>query len=356
MVKRIYLLNRLINQEFPRAYKRIVSRLEGEEFAVVDVQQSFDSFKTRVQQLDYIKSNVRLHELSETIANQRDLRHQHLLSLKGRVTYCLKSPIANERVAAKTLSVWLKREREFLTFKNIERQSQSVYRMQHDITLNVKFGEALEALSMLSVMDSLVSVTTEIDEHVATREADIEAENKKAKELRYNAYFALRTFITSVEQAIILKKGIIPVHLGYLDRIDKIVTEFNAAHASRITRQRNLAAEAEANKEANPENGATTGGGVQQMGGKPAMAGRSKTFNVMTGNGTDLQKGGATNTLAMDGSVTNGGATNGADKKIIDLSAGNGGMLIDDFESLTKEPTQGKHNGAQVNDSSDQES
>ena len=61
MVKRIYLLNRLINQEFPRAYKRIVSRLEGEEFAVVDVQQSFDSFKTRVQQLDYIKSNVRLH-------------------------------------------------------------------------------------------------------------------------------------------------------------------------------------------------------------------------------------------------------------------------------------------------------
>lgn len=182
----IYLMNRLINQEFPRAYRKIVSRLVNSDFEVEDVQQSFDTLSARVADLDFVKSNLTLHELSEPIAELRNIRHQHLLSLKGRVKYSLKSPFEAERTAAKTLNIWLKRERDYLTFKNIERQSQSVYRMNHDMSLSVKLGEALTVLGLENMVTSLQEISTEIDMHYKTLEDDQKATKQKNVELRDN--------------------------------------------------------------------------------------------------------------------------------------------------------------------------
>lgn len=357
---KVFLLNRLINQEFPKAYRQIVSRLEGEEFVVEDVQQSFVAVKSQSGKLDFVKSNMAQHPLTNTIAILRDLRHQHLLSLRGRVVYCLKSPIVAEREAASELIVWLNRESDYLRSRSIQHQSQSVYRLAHDVSLSSQLQSALESLGLLGVMDSLSSISTQIDEFHSLRKDDQLAITIKNNELRLNAYAAIQTFVIAVEQTIALKKGDVADHQRYIREVNATVSEFYKLHLARSTRRKN-AAEAAANKVEDPENGAQTNGGMQPMGGKPAMAGRSKIPNVMTMGGMDLQNGGAPlnggtqkSAVAMNGSSINGGATNGVDKETDDPSAGNGGVKNDVSEPISRDSATDGHIDAKVNDSSDQ--
>lgn len=148
-----HLLNRLVNKEFPGAYRQIVTHLEGVEFAVEDVQLAFNAVKAKVANLDYIKSNLVLHPLTAELAELNEERHQHLLSLKGRVVYAKKSPIVEERKAAKTLHVWISREHDSFTSKNKERQNDAVHRIEHDLTLDIEMINALETLGISSTVD-----------------------------------------------------------------------------------------------------------------------------------------------------------------------------------------------------------
>ena len=356
----VYYLNRLVNQEFPSAFKEIISRLEGEEFSVEDVQQAFDYLKTQVGELKDIKSNTALHPLTKVIRNSTDERHQHLLSLKGRVLYSLKSPMASERQAADVLYTWLNRERDSLSSKNAVRQTQTVDRMQDDLATSENLNDALGTLGMSGIMDSLRATTSSILRNRSTRKDDKMKGRKKTNELRRNAYKALQTFITAIEQAIVLGKGDQVDNVRYLMEIDEVISEYNAAHERRVTRVKNAAQKAEdENQNAAPENGEQDGGGDKTMnlkGGKPAMAGGMKTFGAKALNGMDLQNGTTNGSLdgklAMNGSGTNGAATDGAKEKDVDSLTSNGGGVNNTFLDTQHDATE-KHEGAR-NDDSDQ--
>ena len=100
-------LNRLRNVEFPVAYESICSQFDDEVFEAENVQQSFDAVKDYLTVVRELK-NMRLqHPLTETIDELKKERHQTLLSFRVRVTSFLKSPLDNERIAAKTIDTWL---------------------------------------------------------------------------------------------------------------------------------------------------------------------------------------------------------------------------------------------------------
>ena len=349
-------LGGLRNEEFPEFYYRLCSILEVDEVEDVNLKECLMEVISHEDELKFVMKMRNPHRLTAVLADYAEERQSYVISLKGKVFASLKSPIKVERDAAVILAAWMDKHWKGKLYRSsLTTHSNMVRNMMQDQSFSADIQSAIEDLVLMPAIDPIVSVTTNIDEALSVRSREQVANVRKALLIRGAAYKSLKKFFKAVEIALSLEKEGKHFYLDYSKLIDNYLDYYRVRYLARNTRRKN-AAEAEANKEANPENGATTGGGVQQMGGKPAMAGRSKTFNVMTGNGTDLQKGGATNTFAMDGSVTNGGATNDGDKNIVDLPAGNGGLLIDDFESLTKEPTQGKHNGAQMNDSSDQES
>ena len=347
-------LNRLINQEFPQAYRLIVSRLEEEEFEVADVQKAFEGVVAQNVELNKVKNKLAKHDLTRIITSLKETRHEHLVSLKGRVTYSMKSHSNDEREAAIILNAWLDREHDFLTRKSIQFQSQSVYRMNDDVVLYPNLFEALTTLGLGDVIDSLVSISNQIDKNFLKRNTDKKAESKKAYELRRNAYKAMQILITSMEQVIELEKDDVDVYNGYLSEIEGILSNFFAEQANRTTRRNNAAQKLE------EEQDDQDGGDVEPMGGKPAMAGGSRTLDAMALGGMDLQNGTTNGSLkekaAMNGSVTNGAATNGAatngeSKKMYDPATGSGGLGVNDISLDTPKDATKKHDSAAKDDS-----
>lgn len=363
-----HLLNRLVNKEFPGAYRQIVTHLEGVEFAAEDVQLAFNAVKAKVANLDYIKSNLVLHPLTAELAKLNEERHQHLLSLKGRVVYAKKSPIAEERKAAKTLHVWISREHDSFTSKNMERQNDAVHRIEHDLTIDLEMINALETLGISSTVDHLVNTTSQILSHTMTRRDEKRATTSRSRALRREAYLAMKAFVMTIEVAVVLKKGDDVEHFSCLTKIKDVVTDFYTKHQSRVSRQRNAAEEAraEANKNANYEHGEQSGDNVVPLGGKLATTSRSVAFGVKTLNDMDLQSGDAATYVAMKGapamneSVTSGDTLGGNNRKASNSTASaNGASQIGNgaLDNIsTDDETAARHKSVHENENSDQES
>ena len=337
----IFGINRLRNHDFPRVYTLIVSQFEEEVFAVEDVQLAYEVIKAHDMKLNFIKSGIAKHPLTEVIANLRDIRHQCILSLRGRTKYSMKSPFAGEREAANIIFEWLEKEHKFLRSRSIQQQAQSVTRMKHDLGLMPELLEHLATLGLSKLIQSIISTTDEIDKNYKVRIAEKAANTRKSSLMRREAYDAMDTFVVAINQAIKLKKGDVTVHQNYLNQIAGLVSGFQSQQISKATRKKNAAelAEAEANQRCESLNGEQTSeGDVQPIERKPkrgksATARRRIPFGAMATNGINLQNGGApqnsathsdgtrsafamsenkTNNEVSNGSATNSGATNSA--------------------------------------------
>lgn len=372
-------LNRLRNHDFPSAYKRIVFHLglEVEDFKVVDVQQAYESIVAHDVKLTKIKNGMAKHKLSKPIALLRDKRHQNLLSLRGRVVYYLRSPFAEERVAASNIFDWLEKERNFLRSCSIDSQTQSVNRMSDDLLIEDDLAADLEKLNVSDLLDSIVSTTKQLDLAIAQRTIDQRQTKKKNQELRDEAFTAMEVFVVALEQSIALNKGDEDVYRECLNGIKNTIAVFTIRYDSEATRKQNAKVEAEAQAKAKakaeaeakqneqPGEGVQYGANVVTMGGKPAAAGRSVAFKTMSMDDMDLQNEGATMNVAMKSApamneqTTNGGVTDGVNEKANDASAGAQGMSDSENRTLgdasatvpsTNNTTATTHNGATTKD------
>ena len=192
-------LKRLRNVEFPVAYEKICSQFEDVEFEVVNVQLSFDSAMDYLQEVVFLK-NMRLqHPLTEIISQQKNKRHQHLLSLRGRVTYFTKSPIVNERSAARILEKWLYGYREDFINPSIHGQTGIIVNMMTNINESTVLQQAVEDLNLMSTFDSLSSKTNTIKENDNARLDERKALLLKAKKIRDAGYKKMKIFRSSIE-------------------------------------------------------------------------------------------------------------------------------------------------------------
>ena len=177
----------------------------------------------KVEALSYIKSNLALHPLTAEIAKLNEERHQNLSSLRGRVVYAKKSPIVEERNAAKSLHVWISRENSSFKSKNMNHQNDAVHRMAHDMRLNPEIGEALTTLGMMNTITQIVVTTSQILDLTVTRRDEKRAATSKSAELRREAYNAMKAFVMAIEVAVVLKKGDDDIHFECLKQINDVV-------------------------------------------------------------------------------------------------------------------------------------
>ena len=144
------------------------------------------------------------------------------------MVYAKKSPIAEEREAAQMLHVWISREHNSFTKRNMDHQNDAVHRMEHDVKLNPEMGAALTTLGMMSTIEQIIIVTYDILDHIVTRRKDRDAFTNRSMELRHEAYLARKTFVKTIEVAIALKKGDDAIHFDSLKQINDVVTDFYA--------------------------------------------------------------------------------------------------------------------------------
>lgn len=297
-------LTRLRNIEFPVAYQSICTQFEDEAFEAENVQQSFDAAKDYLSEVRKLK-NMRLqHPLTETIGELTKERHQSLLSLRGRVTYFLKSPLNDERTAAKTLDTWLYGYRDDFVNPSIKAQSGIVDSMAENLDVDEAISEAVVALGLVSTLNSLKLMTTDIKIADRKRLKDRKAKLLKAKIIRDAAYTKMKTFWKSIEVQIELKTVNVEKHINYLNDINWAITDFKSSYLSKTTRNANAALKVEEEKDAedssessNPTpNNSATGGELN-----------ARTFNTL-----DLQKP-ASNTESSTNGEAPDNATNGSD-------------------------------------------
>ena len=349
-----YSITRLRNQEFPAAYSKIVSVLEKDEIAVEYVERALEKVKVHNDNLVVLRNMTTSHHLSKTINDTKHKRHNAFLSLRGKVTSALKSPSDDEREAAKILDLWLSRYRKSFLQPSIHEESSVVREMMDEVGQRSDISSAIDTLGALSLLDSLQAITTKIDRDFMTRHKERTENSRKAHAIKRESFADLKMLFNSVEMAITLKDGDSTLLMGIVQEVNGLMDTFKAKYQSRVTRKKNAAEE---NQNAQPENGEQDGEGdmtALSKNGKPAMPDGMKTYGAKALDGMDLQNGTTNGSLdgklAMNGSETNGAATDGAKEKDVDLSASNGGgvnnISLDSQEDATK-----KHEGASNDDS-----
>ena len=371
----VYKLNRLRNHDFTRAYKLIVSQLEGEDFLVEDVQTAYENICAHNAKLATIKNGEAKHELTETMANLRDMRHQYILSLRGRIVYSRKSPFAEERDAANKLYRWLEKEQEFLRSCSIDTQAKSIDNMQSTLQVSQDLQAALTTLGLSDAFTSIVTATSDIDAAYKERTAEQSALTKQTNLLRNDAYNAMQVFIVALEQTLALKKGDVERSRFNLNEIKRVVTKFTSRYDSDATRKKNAEeaakaeaeakakAEKEANQEGQPKDGEMRSGNVVTMGRKLATTGTSGASGTKLLDDMDLQMGDAMSNVAlknpgaMNERVTSGVPLGGDENKVADAMAGTGGASDMGSDTLGNTPTDNEttqlHNGATMKDDDD---
>ena len=309
---KVYSLTRLRNQEFPAAYGKIISVLENDEITVEYITQSLESVKAHKKNLVVLRNMKAPHQLTKIISDLKFKRHDAFLSLKGKVSSAMKSPIDNERKVAEILNTWLIRYHKFFSKASIHEQTSVFDEMMDEVNTKPSIQSAVNEGGVLSILDSIQSITTQIEEAYMTRNKEKVEASRKALLLKQTAYADMKMLLNSIEMAITLNEGNSTVFMGYVNEINLLMDVFKAKAQSRTTRRKNAAEEAETNQDANPENGEQEyGGNEEPQSGKPAIAGRNKPFNEVSLNDMDLHNGTTNESLdgkdAMNGSSTNNG-------------------------------------------------
>ena len=256
------------NEDFKICFELVCTNLEEKEFTVEDIQLSYANAKAYISQLEVLRSDGGPHPLTKSIQEKRDLRHNYLRSVRGRVTYFLKSPISDERDAAKLLDAWLYRFRKNLNKRSIFKQSEMVQNLNKDLTYNLLISQALETLGLTSTFDGILNVTTALLHEHATRKKENLAMTLKSKEVRDVGYDRMKTLQTTIETAIKLDKGDEDELEEYLKIINSNISDTKSLHLNSTTRRINAALKEEERKEnALPKEGAqsnsTQGAGMQ---------------------------------------------------------------------------------------------
>ncbi len=367
-------LIRLRNQEFPEAYGTICSILERTEMTEEYVAACFENAKAHKNKLGYLKNMKVKHHLSRIIRELNNDRQDYFLSLKGRVTYNLRSPNETERQGAKVLSLWLEGYREYLSIPRIHEQNLLVDQLSDDIETKARIGTAMREAGVMEIFESIELITSDIRTAYLQRSQEKEAQSRKVRALKSEAYVAMKTLLNAIGMAIELKSEDSDMYVGYWNEISRVLDQFNVKTLSRATRKKNAAE----GKEEPMEDLVDDDKGGEAEGDTPvtriapkviSATTKSRPYSVYTLDGMDndvpnvvsANESSTTQPLALNGSETNGEPSGGDEKKAVDMTPGTGstGEVKNDALDTTRndDATATKQGGAtRSEEDSDQES
>lgn len=373
---------RLRNQEFPDVFRAICSVLERDEISETYLAEFLEIAKAKKDELGLLKNMKMKHPITKTIGNLTRDRYDYLLSFRGRITNGLRSPLEAEREGAEVLAMWLDRYRAYFKLPRTSEQNTLVGQMEDDLDTNSTLSAALEDLGLTAIFNSIKLTTDEIELSFDMRSKDKEAQRIMARDVRNEAYEAMKRLINALDMAIEQNNENSEKYIGYWNEIGEILNMFNAKVQFRSTWHKRAAEK----KNEQPIEGdveVEDGDDVPEGNVEPTRTTqkstsvmRSRPYSVVRLNehmDDDLQKFEKENESwistndAMKNSVTNedvstsdDGNTAQADDAKTDNGATNNsaagnGELTDDAQK-TRETESGTTGHSDAKDSSDQES
>ena len=337
-------LNRLRNQEFPDVFRAICSVLERDEISETYLVDFLEKAKSKMNSLGLLKNMRMKHPITRTITQLTRDRHAYLLSLKGKITYGLKSPIIEERNAANVLDAWLDRYREYLKQPRTSEQNNLVAQMADDIDKFANINDAFNSAGLLNMFDSIKAITTDIELAYDNRSESMEDQRIMANKVRLEAYDAMKRLINALDMAIEEGNENSEKYKRYWNEISKILDMFYAKVQMRSTWHKYAA---EKKNEQPVDNGVDGETGDDAEGNAPATRTTPRMTTAM--RSTPYSTAGLNKGMDMD--LQNGQPLN--DSLTIDNDADdamNGSVTFNNNDVAT--PTDG--NKAQADDATTQ--
>lgn len=232
-------LRRLRNHEFAEAYQLICNNLYIEELEASNVAQAVKAVLDYANKIGLLKNLKRKHVNTQKLDALKKERHQYLLSLRGRVAYCMKSPAKEEREAAKILHTWMLAYHEFFSGATIHPQSRLVSNMRGELNEVEELSTALSALNLVHTVNSIAIITSDMRHLHLTRLKENKEASAQAKHIRETAFAHIVTLWKTLEVATALK-----THDGELCRtlfesINWVIIDFKARYLDKTTRREN---------------------------------------------------------------------------------------------------------------------
>lgn len=234
-------LQGLRNQEFPQVFKEICSIYDEEEIDESYVKESLVNLIAHEGDLDFVMETRNPHPLTEVLSNQSKMRKNYLVSLRGRVRTTLKSPIEAERVAAKTLYLWLNKHRRYIYNPSFTLQTRLVDNLMTEYSLKLEVQEALTTLGLSNAFDVIVAITSEIVATLKIRDDEHAANVLKVKTIRDEAYASMVKFLKSLDTAVSLEADGETFYSDYKRKVHVRFDRFKTYLATRTTRSKNAA-------------------------------------------------------------------------------------------------------------------
>lgn len=311
-------LNRLRNQEFPDVFRAICSVLERDEITETYLADFLEKAKAKRGGLGLLKNMMRKHPITKPINDMTEDRHNYLMSITGKITAGLKSPLANERKAAQVLDVWLQRYSANLKKPRTTEQNTLVEQMTEDIEIDTNIAEAMESLDLDPSFASIKLITADIMKAFDDRSENREIERIMAKEVRREAYEAMKRLINALDMAIEEGNENSAKYIRYWNEISKIIDAYYVKVQMR-SKWYQYAADKKKEQAVDNETEGEMGDGAD--GNTPAQRTTPRMFTTMqnkpysaagldNGMDMDLQNAGETNVdLAATGDAMNGSGT-----------------------------------------------
>lgn len=232
-------MRKLRNHEFAEAYSLIASNVGLEELEADYLSQAVDNVQGYAKNLTHLRNLKRQHPITEQIDLLKNERHQFLLSIRGRVAYYMKSPMKDEQVAAKRLSVWLSAYHEFFKGAKIHAQSNLVDNMCDEIDTTEAIFSSVEALGLTRTIDSIKLVTTDIRRLHLQRLQEVKEESAQAKHIRDTAFAHIVTLWKSLEVSTALDTHDGALCRSLFESINWVIIDFKAKYLDKVTRREN---------------------------------------------------------------------------------------------------------------------
>ena len=240
---------RLKNQDFPEAFSTICSILERTELNEPYLAACLSLAKVEFNKLGLLKNIRRKHPLSRTLHELILERQDYFSALRGRVTYCFKSPDVKERRAAKVLDFWLDGYSELLSIPRMRQQSLLVDQLLDDMSNSSAISDAMDDAGLRSYFNSIVDITQQIRETILVRSAQRQDYRKKAYTLKRSAYNTMKVLMNALHMAIKLDSEDKDTYVKYWNEICDILTMYNVDVLSRATRRKTAAEKEDAENE-----------------------------------------------------------------------------------------------------------
>ena len=210
-----------------------------EELEADNVTMAVEAVQNYAGQLMHLKTLVRKHPITEQLDALKKERHQYLLSLRGRVAYCRKSPSDDERNAANRLHMWMLAYREFFKGATIHTQSRLSNNMSDELRHELDLSLAIDDLGLTNTMDSIVANTYQMRSLHLERLKENKEAAALADSIRATAFAHIVTLWKTLEVATALKTHDGELCRGLFESINWVIIDFKAKYLGKNTRREN---------------------------------------------------------------------------------------------------------------------